>query len=180
MSVKGFWFDTDSSTRSNALFEVEAGEYRLTVEGILVRHGDFLDLNVSDRLGDMPRRIIWPDGAVMETSDNAAVDRWLSEAGHKGSWSVMLHRLENNWRWVLGALVVTVLCAYVGIRFGLPAASDSIAHKLPPSVNETASEQSLAFLDRFVFDESEVSDAERAQVQQQFDALVAVGVYDLL
>lgn len=173
MGVKGFWFEAYSSTRSNATISVSGDACTLAIEGGESRHDLLSDLTISDRLGDMPRRLTWPDGATFETRDNAAIDALLAENGHKGYGSVWLHKLESSWGWVAMSVIVTVLVGYLGIRYGLPAAAESIARKLPASVNETASRQALATMDQLMFEPSELGEQERAMVQQQFDDLLA-------
>ncbi|MFK7993791.1 MAG: M48 family metallopeptidase [Granulosicoccus sp.] len=172
MSIAGYWFEPDTSTRFEASLEVTGASYRLIANNI-AREGTLTELVISDRLGDTPRRLQWPDGAVFETRANDVIDKLLAASGHKASRPVWLHRIESHWGWVATALVVTVLVSYIGIRYGLPAASESIARKLPASVNETVSDQALATMDRLIFDESETSALKKADVQQQFDDLLA-------
>lgn len=173
MSIDGYWFAPESSTRSVASLSVSGDAYQLSIEGEVIRKGSLSTLSISDRLGDTARRVSWPDGAMFETRANDAIDSVLKANGHKASRVGMLHRLESHWGWVATALVVTILIGYVGIRYGLPTASESIARKLPPSFNETVSEQALATLDRLMFDESESSAQLKAETQQQFDELLA-------
>ncbi len=173
MSISGYWFDPDSSTRREASLDIiEGGGYCLYIDAELTDKGQLSSLAVSDRLGDMPRRFTWPDDGLFETRDNDAVDVALSGSAHKGSRSLFLHRLESSWGWVVTALVVTVLFSYVGIRYGLPAASESIARSLPTSFNASVSAQALDALDRFIFEESETDDARQREVQTQFDELL--------
>ncbi len=173
MSISGYWFDPDSSTRREASLDIiEGGGYCLYIDAELTDKGQLSSLTVSDRLGDMPRRLTWPDDGLFETRDNDAVDVALSGSAHKGSRSLLIHRLESSWGWVVTALVVTVLFSYVGIRYGLPAASESIARSLPTSFNASVSAQALDALDRFIFEESETDDARQREVQTQFDELL--------
>ena len=172
MNITGFWFEPDSSRRHDSTVQVDDSAYRLHLDGEVIRKGLLQELEVSDRIGDMPRRLTWPDGAQFETANNDAVDEALCAGGHKASQWSLLHGLESHWGWVATALLVTVLVSYLGIRYGLPAASESIARKLPASVNKVVSEQALDALDRIAFAESKSSAERQAEVQRQFDALV--------
>ena len=173
MNITGFWFEPDSSKRHDAIVQIDNYAYSLHVGDELIRKGQLEELDVSDRLGNMLRRLTWPDGAQFETSDNDAVDDAISASGHKASKWTLLHRLESSWGWVATAVVVTVLVSFLGIHYGLPAASESIARKLPTSFNQAVSDQALNTMDRFAFDDSQTSAKRQAEVQQQFDALVA-------
>ena len=173
MYMKGFWFAAESSTRNDATLQLVNNQCLLCIGGHDMRSSSLAELDISDRLGDMPRRVIWPDGGTFETRDNETIDAWLADSGHKGARSMVLHRLESSWGWVATALLVTVLVAYLGIRYGVPATSETIARKLPPAVNEAVSTQTLAALDRVLFQDTETSASEQEQVQQQFDELIA-------
>jgi len=173
MSINGYWFAPESSTRHDAFLIVTGDSYRLVCAEETTRQGPLSELMVSDRLGDTPRRLTWADGATFETQANDAVDDILLNTGHQTSSIRFLHRLENSWGWVAAAVFITVLVSFAGIRYGLPAASESIARKLPPSFNEAVSGQALATLDRLVFEKSEASAEDKATVQRQFDDLLA-------
>lgn len=173
MNINGYWFGPDSSKRHDATLQVNDDAYFLQLDGELIRKGLLVELDVSDRLGNTSRRLTWPDGAQFETGDNESVDNALAASGHKGSKWSLLHSLESKWGWVAVAMVVAVLVSYLGVFHGLPAASESIARKLPISFNQTVSTQALDALDRVTFDESQSSSERQAEVQQQFDALVA-------
>ncbi|MFK7892566.1 MAG: M48 family metallopeptidase [Granulosicoccus sp.] len=176
MEITGYWYEAGTSSRQSALMRIAGDSYSVEANGIALRHGHFADLSVSDRLGDTPRRIQWTDGALLETRDNALIDQWISTTGTgvKHKTSSLVHRLESNWGWVLASLLVTVLVAYAGLRFGLPAASERIARTLPQHVNEKVSESALSTLDRLMFEPSEISVDRKREVQQQFDQLLAV------
>jgi len=173
MNIDGYWFAPESSTRLEATLRIVNATYSLTITEGISREGLLSELNISDRLADMPRRLNWADGAMFETSANDALDASLVESGHKAARVGILHRLEISWGWVATALLITILVSYIGIRYVLPVASESIARKLPASFNDTVSEQALSALDRFMFEESETSPEQRAEVQQQFDRLLA-------
>lgn len=173
MTVTGHWFEPDSSTRHEASVVFVGERYELRVGGELVRQGVGNELVVSDRLGNMPRRFSWADDGVFETTDNLAVDQWLTENDHQGSRSLLIHHFEKSWQWAAMGAVLTVAIGFSAFRWGLPALSNKIAFSLPASVHEAISKQSLATLDRFFLDESEASDAEQAQINDRFVAMVA-------
>ena len=90
MNIIGFWFEPGSAKRYDASVQVDDSAYSLHVDGEPSRKGLLDEIEVSDRLGNMPRRLTWPDGAQFETRNNDAVDDALSASGHKASkWSLL-------------------------------------------------------------------------------------------
>ena len=171
MTVTGYWFDADSSTRHAASLLVFGNRYELHINGERLRQGAGDELSVSDRLGNMPRRLHWPDDAVFETTDNASIDQWLTEVGHRSAAGLRIHQFERSWKWAGFGAVLAVLIGFATVRWGLPALSSSVADNLPASVHESISRQTLATLDRLFLDESKVNELEQADIRERFFAM---------
>jgi len=171
--INGYWFDADSSTRLEAGLTVYESRYALRSDGEEFRQGDVHEFEVSDRIGSMARRLTWPDGSIFETTDNDAVDAFLQGAEHRASRSLILHRFERSWRWVVVGIIVTIALTFSGFRWGLPAAAEQIADSLPASAHETVSIGAMATLDKFILDQSALSESEQADISDRFDGLVA-------
>lgn len=146
MVIAGWWFPERGSRRLPARLEVliETGEacVRTDDPGASVLPLDLSVMTVSTRVGRIPRRLSWPDGAVLETDDNDAVDRLMRTLGRgrSASWA---HGLERGgWRFV-AAVVVMLVAAYGILVHGVPAAADGVAGVLPDSVAQAADEQAL-------------------------------------
>ncbi len=126
------------------------------------------EIQVAARLGRAPRSIQLPGDRYCETEDNDAVDAALAQLGRERG-AAWLHRLETSWRAVVVGLVVVSATTWVAVRYGLPAAAESIARKLPIEVNEQISRDALATLDNMMFEPSDFSPARRAELRKQFE-----------
>jgi len=173
MTVTGHWFEPNSSTRHDASMVLLGDRYELRVNDELVRQGEGDDFTISDRLGNMPRRLSWADDTSFETTDNKAIDRWLSDSNHSGAQSLRIHQLERSWKWAAAGAVLTVAIGFSAFRWGLPALSTKIAQSLPVSVHESISRQTMTTLDRFIFEQSETSESEQAEIRDRFVSMVA-------
>ncbi len=146
---------------------IEAEGLQLTFQRSQVRIGA--------RLGRTPRFIHLPGEAHCETADNDAVDRGLASWGRGGAgrW---LHRIEKSWRLVLVSCVVLIATGFAAVRYGLPFAAEKVAHALPAVVTDQLGRDTLATLDRVLFEPSKLPAERQADLRRQFEAfLAAVG-----
>ena len=148
------------------------GGLELTDESGAVQTFAAQEISVAARLGRAPRTIRLPGDRHCETEDNDAVDAALAQLGRERG-AAWLHRLETSWRAVVVGLVVVSATTWVAVRYGLPAAAESIARKLPIEVNEQISRDALATLDGMVFAPSDFSAARRAELRKQFADFLA-------
>ena len=171
--ISGYWFEASSSTRHAARIKVHESRYTLSVDDEVTLQGDIHDLDVSDRMGSMARRLSWPDGAVFETTDNDSVDEFLRHTNHRGARTLVLHHFERSWRWVVVGIVVAIGVGFASIRWGLPAASEHIADALPVSAHETVSAGTMATLDKFVLTPTNLVEEKQAEIRARFDKLAS-------
>ncbi|MDY0242567.1 MAG: M48 family metallopeptidase [Rhodospirillaceae bacterium] len=143
----GFWHPRRSSRAVPA-------HMRMTVKTVIVTAdedaaelaaGSPENVTVSDRIGAIPRHILFEDGSVFETDDNDAVDDWL--ASRFCSRTGILHRLERfHPRLALFALLVVVLFAGL-YRYALPAAVELAVAATPPDATRLLGQSVLSSLD---------------------------------
>ena len=50
------------------------------------------DIVFSDRVGNIPRTLLFPDGAQFETDENDRIDDWLARCGYRRSWRDQFER----------------------------------------------------------------------------------------
>lgn len=155
---------------------VSVGEGRLlritTPEGEVLAEAPAKSVNISSRLGDVPRRIHLPDGGTFETGDNDGIDDMLRQArvGFGRGW---VDRLERSWRMV--AVSVAFACT-VGVAFaiwGIPATARILAFETPPTLATMVSDQTLEIMDAHYLKPSTLSDAEKSKAQALFDRVAA-------
>jgi Zn-dependent protease with chaperone function len=143
--------------------------------GVLVVEGDDINrreplhaLRVSEPMGVAPRLIKFADGAHCEVRDHAALAALLEAGGHRDGWVV---RMQSHWRWALAAVIITVAGVAAGYRWGLPAASEWIAFKLPDKALAQMGESTLAFLDEKVLAPSALPEARKLSLLRSFEML---------
>ncbi|MGD8369266.1 MAG: M48 family metallopeptidase, partial [Desulfobacterales bacterium] len=118
-----------------------------------------------------PRYLYCPGGEKFETEDNEAVDRLLKRL-RKRSALDLVHLLESKKRYVLLSLAVMVLFIAATVRYGVPAAAELIAFRLPGKVTDIAADQTLSALDRSIFQPTGLDPATRARLDRHFAPLL--------
>jgi len=141
----------------------------LVVRGNEVERRERLaSLRVSEPLGAAPRIVTFADGAHCEIRDHDAFAQLLRDSQHKDGWVV---RMQNRWGWALAAVMLTVAAVAAGYRWGLPAAAEWIAFRLPPRLLASMGESSLEFLDKGILHPSKLTAARQERLKQAFEGL---------
>ena len=174
ITVEGQWFDGRTSAQIAVVLRVydnEAVEVLRAGNGDVVYRRKRFDAKVSDRLADTPRAICFPDGAVLETDDNAGVDRILG-AFCRDHWSLWVHILESRRRYVLAAFLIVLLIAAATVKYVVPVAAKVVTAALPESIHRMADEQTLNFLDKAALDESELPEETATRVRKHLQPAI--------
>ena len=159
-----------SATRDATLARSEDGRWQLDVDGES-RHFDAGEVEVSDRIGRIPRRLSFPGGAEFETSDNDGIDDLLG--AREGLHARIVHGLERRWGVAVASLVGVALVTVFFIKVGLPAMAGWAADKLPPESDRLIGAQTLEILDRSVLAPSTLDAQRQAQLQNVFTRMTA-------
>ncbi len=175
IELDGQWLDGKTAERHPATLAIDASglvQLRSRDGGKLLFSGSFANLAVSPRLGSTPRLLQFPDGQMLETTNNGAVDRALSML--RPRWHLnWVHRLESHWRFVALTLLLVVAFTWGLLRHGLPLASELIAQQLPPAAARVASQQTLEMLDRGFLGPSQLDEAVQQRVREHFRPAMA-------
>jgi len=173
--ILGNWYQKGSSERRSASLEPgPLGRLRFRLEGdpdveeVLAR-----ELDISPRLGATPRYLTFPDGSVLETPDNEAVDTMLRlycPSAFRG-W---VHRLESHWPLVVLTLVLVIGVVWGSIQYGVPALSRHLAHKLPAEALDQVSRETLVFLDKVYLESSQLDPARQQSLRSAFSRLLTL------
>jgi len=175
--IKGNWHPKGSAAQINAVLSVnDLGRYAIEFEDGTVFRGEIEQLNVAKRLGNVARKIYLEDGSLFTTLENDAVDRVLTPF-KKGS--SFIHRVESSWRWMVIAVVITIITSFSFFKWGIPWTSKKIAHALPYETNHLISKGSMKFLDKVLFDESNLSKIRQDKISKHFyEKLAKLSVKD--
>ncbi|MDE1996562.1 MAG: M48 family metallopeptidase, partial [Rhizobiaceae bacterium] len=129
------------------------------------------DVEISPRVGSVPRRITFGNESVFATRDNDAIDSYLNSRGEKRSGFV--HRLEIvRPRMIAFALAIMVLASAV-YHFALPALVEVAVLVTPPVVPELMSAATLKTMDQVALSPSKLSEDQRRAIMQSFAKLAA-------
>ncbi len=175
-SISGLFYDGERSRGHRANVELTASRtVRLTLVDELDAEARPREwelaialVEISDRLGNIPRRLVLPGIGAFETTDNEAVDRALAAQGHSPG---LVHWLEERWPVAIASLVAVALGSVLFIRFGVPALAEFAARTLPASVDRVLGAQSLELLDEFVLEPSELPVTRQQELRMRFDAM---------
>jgi Zn-dependent protease with chaperone function len=172
--ITGYLYPANSSARFRAELFTRGTHFKLHIIDEESPHlmGQFSQLNISSRVGSIPRRIRFPDGWELETHNNDAIDSWIGNCGQSKS-SFLLHSLETNYKLILASIVLTVFFVFSFIYWGLPALSHLAAQQVPDSVAEFIGEQTLNTLDEIALGSSETPIEEQLVIQEYFRAVLA-------
>ncbi len=166
MLIDGKWFQKGSAAHLSAALLVEDERFQLKTADGVPKLGRLDEVTVSDRLGNVERKLTFDDGSVFVTSENDAIDH-----AFKGSLKAnrLLHAIESNLPFVMMALVLTIAVTFSFFKWGVPAVSSVVANALPQKTNELIGSHTLDFLDKLVFEDSKLSQDRQTQIRTHFE-----------
>ncbi|MCP5151391.1 MAG: M48 family metallopeptidase [Ectothiorhodospiraceae bacterium] len=171
ISLTARYFDGRTSASHQVTASLhDDGTLRLVGAGI-DRRGPLTAVRIADRLGNVPRALWLPDGAKLETPDNDAVDAMVATLPPGRRALGLVHRLERQWRFALGALAVTAVLAFLGVEYVLPAAAERVAMLAPVELEHALGEETLEALDGTLFAPSELPPETAGSVIVRFEHL---------
>lgn len=139
--------------------------------------GKFRDTKVTDRLGSIPRRLSFADGASFETPDNDAIDeiqRGLQSHTRLSGGLAIVHRLEQSWKLAVLSAIFALATGVLAYMYGVPAMAHVIANKLPEDIlNETAQLQNKYLVEN-VLKPPHLSSAQMEAIEAEFNRLLAL------
>ncbi|MGB6120204.1 MAG: M48 family metallopeptidase [Mesorhizobium sp.] len=166
--VSGVWFPAGASRRHEARLSLAAdGEWLVEADGAVMARGFPDEVEVSQRIGSIPRRISFADGSLFETLDNDGVDR-LRGIDPSGRGVDGLERFRP--RLFIFAAVAIALCWAI-YRFAVPVLVEVAVAVTPPVVPQMMSQGALASLDQLVTAPTELDEESRAKISAGFAEL---------
>ncbi len=169
MLIQGKWYDKGGAAQVPAVLHLVGERYKLDIEG---RASIFVDLEyikVSDRLGNVERKLTFQDGSVFATHDNDAVDKLFNS---RSKISNLIHVFESHLGLVAVALILTIISSISFFKWGIPWISTKIAHALPQETNEFIAANTLEFLDDYIFEESKLDSETMENIREHFKSKV--------
>ncbi len=170
---RGDWHPRSSSRSVEARLVEADGQVAAVAEegGAGLASAGFPDLDVSPRVGSIPRRIEFPDGSLFETTDNDAIDRFLLVNGRKRAG--LVHGLERFHPRLLVFVIAGFLLSGLVYRYALPVLVEVAVAVTPPVVPRLMSVSTLETLDRTVLDETKLDEPKRRAISEGFARIAA-------
>ena len=182
--VNAMWFDGQTARRTEVVLRVTSRTVQVRRAGAdadaddgntddstgdtTIAHIPRDSVQVSERIGDAPYRLTFPDGGLAVTSDHGAVESafGLSPSRH---W---LSRMERA-RWVVVAVLVGLAAAvFFAYQTLIPLAANAVAQRIPRETEQTLGAVALQGLDRWMLKTSRLEANELSAVHELFAELV--------
>lgn len=119
------------------------------------------EIIISDRLGNIPRKVSFPDSSHFETKENDLFEKQLRLHGKSGS---LLHRFEGKLHYIILSILLTVMSVLAFLMVGLPYASVIVANGLPSDLLDQASRSTLYTMDKFALGPSKLSQQRQDEI----------------
>ncbi|HSY29605.1 MAG TPA: Zn-dependent protease, partial [Burkholderiaceae bacterium] len=120
--ISASYFDGKTSRLYHVQLHVDNGMAQ--VSGDISREISIAELRVSERTLYAARRVTFPDGAYLESSDHVGFNDMLATTGFEDSLVV---RLQHSWRAVVTFALLIVALLILSYMFVLPWAAKVIA-----------------------------------------------------
>lgn len=127
-------------------------------------------IEVSSRVGNVPRRIAFSNGSLFETPDNDGVDRLLRQRGSNRA-GALVHGLERFHPRLIGLVIAVFLLATMVYRFALPALVEVAVLVTPDVVPQAMSVGTLKSLDATMLKPSQLPEEKRRAIEAGFSEL---------
>lgn len=131
--------------------------------------GRLAAVEISERVGSIPRRVTIPGFGIFETRDNDAVDRALAALGRPFE---LVHWLEARWPVAVASLLAIAVGSFFFVRYGVPAIADLAARTLPTSVDRAIGARTLEILDGRLLHPSELPPERQAELHARFSEMI--------
>jgi Zn-dependent protease with chaperone function len=168
--IAGRYFDGRSAAGVDASLEFAAdGNVRVHGASAPIAF-PLAEVKISERIGNITRRVTFPDGGVFETQDNDAVDEARDALGVQRGSSIV-HWLESRWHIAVASLVAVVLVSIGFVHWGVPAMANWAAEVMPADADRAIGAGTLDVLDRVAFRPSELANTRQQQLRGRFMAM---------
>jgi Zn-dependent protease with chaperone function len=171
--ARGTWHPPRSNAAMGARLLVDGLRLSIQLEdGSVVCRDDLKAVKVSDRIGNVPRRVNLSNESLFETPDNDAIDGLLR--AHKSDRTGWIAELEQFRPRLIGFVIVVFLLAGLIYRYALPALVEVAVMVTPPAVPQWISSGTLASLDRTILSPSKLSTIEQKTIRDGFDKIASL------
>lgn len=166
MKIQASYFDGKTSRRHRV--ELSVVDDSVVITGDAERACAMAEMRFHERISAAVRRLAFPDGAYLETTDAAGFDAVFHQLVRMDPLAI---RAQRSLKTTLVACALTVALIALGYVYGLPAASKVLARTLPESAQHMIGRETLAFLDRHMLKPTALTEERRQRIVERFREL---------
>jgi Zn-dependent protease with chaperone function len=168
-SLESRWFDGRSPKSHAVTLRIEGAELLMQTDDDQARRYPLSRVRWPERRTHGQRQAELPDGGLIQHADAAEWDAWWLASGQRDSAVV---GWMQSWRATLFALAGSVVFLAVAWVWGVPWLSQTLAHRVPASIDTRIGQQSLQQLDRLFLRPSQLPQGQQDALRQRFESLV--------
>jgi Zn-dependent protease with chaperone function len=162
-------YDGQTSARLPVVLRFfDTGMLQVRGEGI-EQHFTFDKVSALPRVGRLPLRLEFPDGAACEIEDHPDLARVIALLPGRRVGR-LVHRLENRLTYIGITLALAIAVLFGVIQYGIPVAARHIAERIPVGMERHMGEQTLAALDEALCTPTTLPVARRDALLETFHA----------
>jgi Zn-dependent protease with chaperone function len=163
----GDYFDGQSSRAHPVTATFADGQLQIEGESIALSVAR-AQVEVVPPAGTARGVIHLPGQQELHSSDHAALAALAARGSSPERWARVL---EGRVIYALGALLLSVLILFAGLRWGVPAGALLASHTLPDSLDRHIGEQSLRLMEKVSLEPSALPVARQRAISQRLAAL---------
>ncbi|SDX39155.1 Peptidase family M48 [Ruegeria halocynthiae] len=137
-------------------------------QGQVLTSCDPQDLQIEPRVGQTERRVNFPDGTLFLTPNHAALEHLTGDSG-----GAVLHGLERYHPRLILVALACLAGAWGAWKYGLSLLVALAVWITPPPLVEAIDSGVMQVVDRLMANPSELSNAKKAELQGNFERLLA-------
>lgn len=163
------YYDGKTATAHNVNIMLDDTHLLLRGTDLTVRW-PLAETDISERLGNTPRRLSYASQGHCEITDHNALDELLRASGIRHTW---LDHMHHSLMWASLAAVLIIITLLAAYRYLLPWGAEVIAMRTPPSLLDKMSNATLASMDHVMLKPSRLDAARQQKLVSSYAKLKA-------
>ena len=169
MKFSARYFDGQRATAHEVTVTLQEGDISFQIQDthLLYKKNQY---EIQTAIAEVTRIIELEDGGRLEVADPSGQ---FSHHASTGYVAKIIYALENNFRYIALALVMTVALIWSFISYGVPFIAEQVAHAIPISTETAMGEQVLQAMDveEYVFQPSSLLVSRQEKIKSQLQNL---------
>lgn len=166
--IDGHWLPHGFSQQHPAVLRCDhLSHCQVLVDDQIKAQAVFGEIQISDRLGQVPRRLTFALQGTFITGNNDGIDDIQKQFGTT-RWSDKLHFLESNLQVVLISFVLLIFSIFVIAKYGVPYTAEKISKRIPQELLTIIENSTLEQLDEGYLKPSALSIERQSELTDYF------------